>query len=404
MEFSFPRKLTVAPVVIVALLLGVFVATGSKPVHVFGGPTPPASGVVGYGASTIGGTAGTVTNVTSLAQLRTLVGQSGSRILVLPRTRQTWDLGGSDLDITQPNVTIDGGAVIFKGAGIKILTSQVILQNVTSHAGDVTGNAADVDPFTINGYSPAGQNHCRDHIVLNHVEGLWGPDVGGLAILGCVHDTTVQYSIFGEGLVHSAHAGSTSDAAGHSYSVNVADNYGNPANRVTLYGNLLTTSGGRNPRVIGATCTDVIDSVLYNYSDGPSGNPTSLNLIGNTYKKGPAPAAAGIAFRTSPWLYSKDLDYYNTLIPASTYVSGAQAIGFSFSTPSGDSQTVRRSTPACAPSASSIGAPAAYSMVTAQAGPVIRSDQTQRLLDNVINGTGTYYDGAAYPAPNPTWP
>ncbi len=362
-------------------------------------PPPALAGIVGYGASTTGGTGGTVTNVTSLSQLRALVKASGKRILILPRTRQTWDLAGTDLDITQPNVTLDGGGIIFKGAMVKILTSQVILQNVTSHPGDVTGNAADNDAFTVNGYKV-----CRDHIVFNHVEGIWGPDVGGLTLLGCVHDVTAQYSIFGEGLVHSAHAGSGTDPAGHSYSSNIADNFGNPANRVTYYRNLITTGVGRNPRFVGATCTDVIDSVFYNYSDGPSGNPTSLNLIGDSYKKGPAPAAAGLPFKTLAFRYSKDADFYNTLIPASTYLSGNQAIGFTFGTPKGDSATVLRSTPKCAPSVASSGAASGYAAVTTQAGPVIRSDQTQRLLNNVRNGTGVYYNGQHFAALNPTWP
>ena len=92
--------------------------------------------------------------------------------------------------------------------------------------------------------------------------------------------------------------------------LNIADNYGNPANRVTVYGNLLTTAAERNPRLVGATCTDLIDNVFYNYSEGPSGNPTSVNLIGNTYQRGPAPAAAGFSFSTLEWRYAKDIDFF----------------------------------------------------------------------------------------------
>ena len=102
--------------------------------------------------------------------------------------------------LNKPFVTLDGGAIVFRGGAVKVTASQVILQNVTSHAGDASGNPADVDALTVNGNSA-----CIDHIVLNHVEGLWGPDIGGLAVLGCVHDLTVQYSILGEGLFRSNH-------------------------------------------------------------------------------------------------------------------------------------------------------------------------------------------------------
>lgn len=361
---------------------------------------PPDTSVVGYGASTIGGSGGTVTNVTSLSQLRTLLKASGKRILNLPMTRQTWNLAGSDLAITSPNVTLNGGAVIFKGAQIKVLTSQVILRNVSSHPGDQTGAAADVDAITLN-----GNRACRANIVLDHVEGIWGPDVGGLTMLGCVTDVTVQYSIFGEGLLHSAHPES-GDADGHGLAFNISDDVGPGMNakRITVYNTLITTSQSRQPRVIGAQCADFIDSVFYNFAEGPQGNPESLNLIGDTWKKGPAPAAAGIPFTSLLWRYQPDADVYNKRLDNTVYIAGQQVVGYTPQAPSGNDAAVLVNSPRCAPSVASAGAAAGYAAVVTQAGPQPRSDQTQRLLNNVINGTGVYYNGSGYPAPNPTWP
>lgn len=362
---------------------------------------PPDTSVVGYGATTVGGSGGTVTSVTSLSQLRTLLKASGHRILNLPATRQTWDLAGSDLAITSPNVTLNGGGVIFKGAQIKVLTSQVILRNVSSHPGDQAGAAADVDAFTLN-----GNRACRANIVLDHVEGIWGPDVGGLTILGCVTDVTVQHSIFGEGLLHSAHPESH-DADGHGLALNISDDVGPGMNakRITIYGTLVTTSQSRQPRVIGANCADFIDSVFYNFAEGPQGNPESLNLIGDTWKKGPAPAAAGIPFTSLLWRYQPDADVYNQRLDNTVYIAGQQVIGYTPQTPSGDDAAVLVNSPRCSPSVTSIGAAAAYSMVTSSAGPTSpMSDQTARLRANVLNGTGVYYNGDGYPAPNPTWP
>jgi pectate lyase len=381
--------------VIVLLALGILVAAVRVALPP---PPPPPSGIVGYGASTVGGRGGTVLHPTSLAALRSALNASGPRIIALPTSRQTWDLAGNDLMLNKPYVTLDGGAIIFKGGAVKVTASQVILQNVTSHAGDQAGNPADVDALTVNGNSA-----CIDHIVLSHVEGLWGPDVGGLAVLGCVHDLTVQYSILGEGLLRSRHPGSSA-SNGHAMALNIADNYGNPANRVTVYGNLLTTAAERNPRLVGATCTDLIDNVFYNYSEGPSGNPRSVNLIGNTYQRGPAPAAAGFSFSTLEWRYAKDIDFFSTLIPNAAWTAGNRALGFGFATPSGDDALVRRASPACPPSVASQGATAAYASVLSLAGPAIRSDQTARLLANVAHGTGTYYSGKRGPEPRPSWP
>ena len=57
-----------------------------------------------------------------------------------------------------------------------------------------------MEPFTIN-----GRDYPVADVVLQCVVGVWGPDIGGLAILGDSTDVTVQDSIFGEGLYLSKH-------------------------------------------------------------------------------------------------------------------------------------------------------------------------------------------------------
>ena len=205
--------------------------------------------------------------------------------------------------------------------------------------------------------------------MLNHVEGLWGPDIGGLAVLGCVHDLTVQYSILGEGLFRSNHPKANDSPDGHALAFNIADDIGSPAQRVTVYGNLITTSQGRNPRIIGAYCTDLIDNVIYNYVEGPEGNPHSLNVIGNTFKAGPAPAAAGLTMRTDQWRFAPDANVWTKLIPTAVFTSGNQAIGFHFSVPTANNLAVLRKAPACAPSVRSGGAAAALWHGAERGGP-----------------------------------
>ena len=343
--------LVVRRFVVVLLALGVLVAvvrTALPP------PPPPPSGIVGYGAGTVGGRGGTVLHPVSLAALRSALNASGPRLIALPTSRQTWDLAGNDLMLTKPYVTLDGGAIIFKGGAVKVTASQVIVQNLTSHAGDQAGNPADVDALTVNGNSA-----CIDHIVLSHVEGLWGPDVGGLAVLGCVHDLTVQYSILGEGLLRSRHPGSSA-SNGHAMALNIADNYGNPANRVTVYGNLLTTAAERNPRLVGATCTDLIDNVFYNYSEGPSGQPAQRQPDRQHLPARPGAGRGGAELQPARVALRQGHRLLLDPHPELDLDRRQPGAGLRLRHPQRRRLLVRRASPACPPSVASQGAAAAY--------------------------------------------
>lgn len=332
-----------------------------------------------------------------MAQLRSAVGASGARIVTL--APGLYDLGGTALSISNPNITIHGQGAVLKRGSLFIKTNQVIVRNIKSRSGDESPvSAADVDSITINGNAAA-----RDHIVLDHVEAIWGPDVSG-AMLGRVTDVTIQCSIFGEGLFHSRHPESA-DADGHSLAFNIAsEDATSSSERVTLYGNLFTTSQSRQPRIIGGRSVDLIDSVFYNYTEGPQGNAFSLNIIGCTWKKGPAPAAAGVSFETLLWRYQPGgHGAFATRINSSVFLSDTRAVGFTPTVPAGDDSAVLRNTPLVAPSVNSIGSAAAFAMVTQSAGATTADSTTNRLRSNVINGTGTYYNGVGQPAPNPTW-
>lgn len=362
---------------------------------------PPVSGeIVGYGADTVGGSSATITRVESLSELRSELSASGPRNLQLVGSG-VWDLGGNDLAINKPFKTVDGSGadIVFKRGSIKITASQIILRNIRSRSGDQAPvNGDDVDSITINGNQAA-----RDHIVLDHVEGLWGPDVAG-AMLGRVTDVTIQYSIFGEGLFESSHSESH-DADGHSLTFNVAsEDTNSSAERITFYGNLFTTSQSRQPRIIGGIAVDLIDNVFYNYAEGPQGNSHSLNLIGNTWKRGPAAADAGVPFVKLLWRYQPGgHGAFGTRLDDSVFIDDANVIGFTPATPSGDDAAVLRNSPLVAPSVSSVGSESAYQMVLAEAGAAARDAVTQRLISNVINSTGGYVNGAGYGGLQPTW-
>ena len=365
-------------------------------------PPPPTTTIVGYGASTVGGNGAPVVDVSSLAQLRTEVARTGPKNLRLQGSG-VWDLAGNDLDISRPNLTLDGSraSIVFKGGSFKVTTSQVILRYIRSRAGDQSGVPADLDAITVNGNS-----HPVDHIVIDHCESMWAPDVAGV-FLGAVSDVTVQYSIYGEGLLHSRHPES-GDLDGHGLALNIAstDSTVRPS-RMTFYADLVTTSQGRQPRVIGGEAIDFIDCVFYNYDEGPQGNPASLNLIGDVWKWGPASRAAGLGDPTRLlWRFTPGgHGAFDTRQDRVVYISDSYPIGFTPQAPSGDDAAVLTSSPRVPPSVASVGSRAAYDLVLAQAGARLPSAdaQTQRLIANLRNATGTYYSGAGNPGPNPTW-
>jgi hypothetical protein len=353
--------------------------------------------VVGYGASTVGGAGGQTYNISTVSAFKSAVAASGARIVIM--APGVYDLDGG-VTITQPNLTVVGQGAVTKRGSILVKTSEVIIRDVKSRTGDESPVAAnDVDAITLNGNSAP-----ISHILLDHVEMIWGPDVSG-TILGRVTDVTVQCSIAGEGLLRSAHSESR-DADGHSLAYNiVSEDASAVPERITLYGDLFTTSQARQPRVIGAKATDILDSVFYNYAAPPQGNPQSLNLIGDTWKKGPAPAAAGLPFRAMLWLFQRGgHGAFDTRLDARVFIGPKQVLGFTAGTPSGDDAAVLRSMPLMAPSAISIGPVPAYAMVIAYAGAITADATTYRLRANVLNDTGVFYSGAGYTPPNPTWP
>ena len=144
--------------------------------------------------------------------------------------------------------------------------------------------AEEADALTLNG---VGKN--TYNVVLDHMSLLWGTDIGGLAILGNVHDVTVQNSIIGEGLYHSRMP-SSQTGEGHSMGANVTamDTGQTPPQRITFYRNLFTTSDARMPRLQGASCVDLVNNVIYNWgTHAATGNPHSANLVGNWFRRGP---------------------------------------------------------------------------------------------------------------------
>jgi pectate lyase len=364
---------------------------------------PPPAGVAGYGSGTPGGRGGEVVAVTNLndsgaGSLRDAINGSGPRTVAF-RAAGTIRLK-SDLMITDPYLTVDGGtapgAVVIRGAAVKVVTHDVILRNLRIRPGDAVSNPSDVDAVTLNGLS--GEVH---HVVLDHLTMLWGPDIGGLAVLGNVHDISVQYSIMGDGLYLSAHPEAVPSQGGHSMGASIfqLDPGVQWGRRMTFHHNLFTTSDQRMPVVQGAECVDLVNNVIYNWGNkGLHGNPRGMNAVNNWFRRGPE--------TTRELVYQWQHHAANPNPYAdSVYLAGNVADGFEYAVDAPSS--VLRGSPACGGLSIAAESPRdAYASVLASAGASrpVRDIVDQRVIADVVARSGRFFNGAGYPAPNPYWP
>jgi hypothetical protein len=367
-----------------------------------GGPALAFPGAVGYGAPTTGGRGGRVLYVTSLADsgpgtLRAAINLAGPRTILF-RVAGTIVLT-SDIAVNNPYLTIAGQSapgqgIQVRGAMLKVVTHDVVIRYMRFRVGDEhAANPGDVDGLSANG-------DASGRIVIDHSTILWGPDVGGATWLNGTHDITVQDSILGEGLKLSRHPEGTAEQGGHSYTTNITalSPTGGYPQRLTYFRNLITTSASRNPRVIGASCVDFVNNVIYNWGyKAGYGNPRSLNLVNNWWRSGPE--------TTTPYFWDPDTSAdYPTLFSGTVYESGNVGDGIAIARNA--PYTVYRTAPGCPVSVAPTSAADAYARVLSTVGAVrpVRDSVDQRLVDNVRGRTGRFVNGTGQVGPNPDWP
>ena len=307
---------------------------------------------------------------------------------------------GSPITVNHPYLTIDGssapGPVVVRGEALMIKAHDVIVRQLRFRPGDaITLRPADTDAVTINGVKQEVYN-----VVLDHLTMVWGPDIGGLAVLGNVHDVTVQSSIMGEGLYLSRHPEGVASGDGHSMAANITQMDAGLlwARRLTFYQNLFTTSYNRMPRFQGSECVDVVNNVIYDWgARSAHGNPRALNLVNNWYRKGPQSVGTLVWSEDSSGVAPN-------LFANSVYETGNVTDGFAYVRGSG---TVYAGSPRCGGmSVSAASAQDAYQAVLAGAGATlpVRDAVDQRIIANVINRSGSFFNGVGNANPNPYWP
>ncbi len=250
---------------------------------------PAFPGAWGGGMFATGGRGGKVIAVTSLedsgpGSLREAIGAEGPRIVVF-RVAGIIRLT-SDLDITNPDITIagqsaPGDGICIANASLNINTYNVIVRHLRVRRGLTSGGQGSDN---IGGYP-------QHHVIVDHCSASWGRDenlslyrnmtlhrdpMSGkmVRVKEPVSHLTVQYCISSEGMKPGHEFGGT---------------WG--GRDATFHHNLFACNTGRNPSIGMSGEFDYRNNVIFNWRhrtmDG--GDETSLiNVINNYYKPGPA--------------------------------------------------------------------------------------------------------------------
>lgn len=237
----------------------------------------------GFGAYSIGGRGGKVIEVTNLndsglGSFRNAVEDTIPRTVVF-RLSGTIELK-SELRITHSYLTIAGQTA--PGDGICLKNYPLIIDG----AHNIIIRAIRVRPGIESGLIGSeidGLQIRNSHdVIIDHCTVSWSVD----EILNTWHgskDITIQWCIFAEPLNHSVH-----EKGAHGYGASLG------GIRATYHHNLFANCAGRNPSVAGNNIekTELMDfrnNVIFNRGHRTcDGKPSSINMVNNYYKPGPA--------------------------------------------------------------------------------------------------------------------
>lgn len=248
---------------------------------------PVFPGAQGFGSSTAAGRGGAILRVTSLAargpgSLREALEQKGPRVIVFEVAGNI--LITESLLIAEPFVTVAGqtapdSGITVSGAGVVIVTHDVLLQHLRVRAGDALDGPepGGRDSLSITG-SPDGRQLVYN-VVVDHCSFSWAIDEGASTWNPGVFDVTISRSLITENLSHSLH-----DEGEHSKGLLIGDH----AHRVAVLANLFAHNRMRSPFLKGDVSALVVNNVLYNpgaeaiHLDDPEGSgPTLATLAAN---------------------------------------------------------------------------------------------------------------------------
>lgn len=244
-------------------------------------------GAVGFGSTTVGGRGGVVIEVTNLnntgpGSFREACAASGPRIVVF-RTGGTIN-ASSIIKIQNPYITIagqsaPGDGISLRGAGLTIMTHDVIVRGLRIRIGDA---ATGPTPSNRDGIQIENRYNPPYNILIDHCSVNWAVDESMTFWYAGLRDVTVSNTIIGEALYNSIHPDGP-----HAMGA-LCGNQG--IENIAFIGNLFIHNNGRNPR-LGSTSAAVINNVMYNIGNlmvdiFGSVEAQSISVAGNLFLKG----------------------------------------------------------------------------------------------------------------------
>jgi hypothetical protein len=248
---------------------------------------PVFPGAQGFGSTTPAGRGGELVRVTSLAAdgpgtLREALLKSGPRTVI-------FEVAGTipitePLVVAEPFVTIAGQTapepgITVAGAGMVIVTHDVLLQHLRVRAGDAWDGPepGGRDSLSITG-APDGSRLVHD-VVIDHCSFSWAIDEGASTWNPGVFDVTISRSLITENLSHSLH-----EEGEHSKGLLIGDH----ARRIAVLSNLFAHNRMRSPFVKGDVSALIVNNVIYNpgaeaihLDDEEGAGPTLLTVAAN---------------------------------------------------------------------------------------------------------------------------
>jgi hypothetical protein len=370
---------------------------------------PAIPGAAGYGTETPGGRGGTIYRVTSLEDtntpgtLRYAINQQGPRIVI-------FDVSGTInvnnyLDIQNPYITIAGQTapspgIFLRGAVIRIMTHDVVLQHLRVAPGD---DPLGVAPTNRDAIVIGSSTETVDNIVIDHCTFTWSVDEI-FSAWGPYGDVTFKNVIASEPLNDSIHVdeGAT-EPAPHGFGP-VFDNI--PGSRVTVVGSLFSHAEGRQPYAMASEYVQV-NNVFYdrintfNRFTSQRGVPTLNSIVGNLYINGPSladwaagkkPIAIDAGFAEGGKVYLADNAAINHSMPVN---SQWDLVDNNSSMTQAELQALEPPVWNDGLTALPSGEVLDYVLDNAGARPADRLPYEMRIIDNVRNGTGEVVDSIA---------
>jgi hypothetical protein len=263
-------------------------------------------GAQGFGTDTPAGRGGRILRVTNLndsgpGSLRAAVAVAEARIVV-------FEVSGAiklnkTITIRNPYITIAGQTapapgIMLKGAGLTIVTHDVLVQHLAIRVGDgSTGPAPDDrDGLQI----LAGPDWDTRRVVVDHLSISWAIDENQSS-WGGPQDITISNSIISEALYNSLHS-----KGPHSMGTLIGDN----SIRFSMIGNLLAHNHDRHPLIKGGATAAIINNVMYNggapwwmfINDDYNSGAALASVVGNVLIAGvntPSTAKPFLVMRTA---------------------------------------------------------------------------------------------------------